>query len=220
VEDKEKLSLLSRFMRDKIKAKGWSKKEFAVNAGLDETYVYKFLSGKRDFTPTDETLGKMIDALELAGEDREYIFEIARRERESGSFIYDEGAGETGQPPVPPAEPLPETVPSETDPSPSSPAEPPTAPEVPPESVPPEILPEPVPDPVTVPPETEHPPVPQPAPSLQPWWMQLPSLLLPAGMVSWIERNRKIFIIGSVLLIAFLLGGCCMLAVILSPLGI
>jgi len=43
VEGKEKLSLLSRFMRDKIKAKGWSKKEFAVNDGLDETYVYKFL---------------------------------------------------------------------------------------------------------------------------------------------------------------------------------
>jgi len=211
VEGKEKLSLLSRFMRDKIKAKGWSKKEFAVNAGLDETYVYKFLSGKRDFTPTDETLGKMIDALELAGEDREYIFEIARRERESGSFVYDEGAGETGQPPVPPAEPLPETVPSETDPAPSSPAETPTAPEVPPESVP---------DPVTVPPETEQPPVLQPSPFLQPWWMQLPSLLLPAGMVSWIERNRRIFIIGSVLLIAFILGGCCMLAVILSPLGI
>lgn len=101
IEEQEKVSVLSSFLIKKVKDKGWSKREFAEKTGLNETYVYKLLSGKRDFTPTDETLSKIYDVLELSQEDRKFIHDMAVRERESGNVIYPEPPVPPGPPPLP-----------------------------------------------------------------------------------------------------------------------
>lgn len=111
LEEHENVSVLSSFLIKKVKDKGWSKREFAEKTGLNETYVYKLLSGKRDFTPTDDTLSKIYDVLELSQEDRKFIHDLAVRERESGNLVFPE----LPVPPVPP--PLPEH-PGGGDPSP------------------------------------------------------------------------------------------------------
>ena len=178
----EQLSVFSGFLKEKISGKGWSVKEFADIAGLNEKYAYKLVSPKRDFVPSDETLDKILKALDLPDEEGQYVVDLILLERQDGKPVYP------GHPDVP--------APPGVQPAPHPQPDPP--------------LPEP--QPLPSPPEP-HPPG-------QTWWMQLPSLLLPAGMVSWIERNRKIFIIGSVVLLGLMLAGCCILSVVFAPIGL
>jgi len=177
----EQSSVFSAYLKEKILEKGWSVKEFAEKAGLNEKYAYRLVSPKRDFVPGDDILYKILKALDLPDEEGQYIVDLIFLERQVGKPVYP---GHPDLPAPPGLEPVPQPQP-----------DPP--------------LPEP--EPLPLPPEP-HPP--------GPWWMQLPSLLLPAGMVSWIERNRKIFIIGSVVLLGLMLGGCCILSVVLAPIGL
>jgi len=178
----EQLSVFGGFLKEKISGKGWSVKEFAHIAGLNEKYVYKLVSPKRDFVPSDETLDKILKALDLPDKERQYVVDLILLERQVGKPVYP------GHPALP-APPGLETVPQ---PQPDPP------------------LPEP--EPLPLPPE--------PHPSGQPWWMQLPSLLLPGWMVAWIERNRKVIIIVSLVLLGLMLGGCCILSVVFAPIGL
>ena len=106
-----KLSVLSSFIKQKIKDKGWSIRKFAEECNMSESHVYELVSAKRDFTPNDDTLNKIADVLELVESDRKYILEIANKERESGNLVFPE----LPVPPVPP--PLPDH-PGGEDPSP------------------------------------------------------------------------------------------------------
>ncbi len=106
-----KLSVLSSFIKQKIKDKGWSIRKFAEECNMSESHVYELVSSKRDFTPNDETLNKIADVLELVESDRKYILEIANKERESGNLVFPE-------PPVPPVPPPLPDHPGGEDPSP------------------------------------------------------------------------------------------------------
>ncbi len=88
MKDTKKISLLSDFLKNKVKENGWTKRVFAKKTGLNETYSYKLLSAIRHFIPNDETLIKIADVLELSSEERSYILDIVRREREIGEKIY------------------------------------------------------------------------------------------------------------------------------------
>ena len=214
VEDRERLSLLSEFLKRKVKEKGWSKKEFAEKAGLNETYVYKLLSAKRDFTPTEETLNKISDVLEFSVEDRDFILDVAGRERESGELIYPEESV-PGPGPEPSEPGLPESSPGE--PAPSEPEPLPT----PEESAP---LPEPEPghepsSPTEPGPPASEPsaPHPEPEPSEPEAQPQLPVPQEPGGNLSWFGKNKKIIIAGVVILVGMALIGCCLVSVFLWP---
>jgi len=102
VEDIKPISVLSDFLSKKIKEKGWSKREFTEKTGLNETYVYKLLSWKREFTPNDETLENISKVLELSEKDSKYILDLAARERETGNIIYEDVPAPPPEPPDPP----------------------------------------------------------------------------------------------------------------------
>ena len=114
MEDIKQISILSDFLSKKVKGKGWSKREFAEKTGLNETYVYKLLSWKREFTPNDETLENISKVLELSEKDSKYLLELAARERETGNIIYED----VPAPPPPPPEPGPPPDPPPPDPPP------------------------------------------------------------------------------------------------------
>ena len=123
VKDIEKISVLSNFLNGKVKAKGWSKRKFAEKTGLNETYVYKLLSGKREFTPNDETLKNISNVLDLSEKDRKYLLELAVKERETGNIIYEDVPAPPPDPPEPgpapePPEPVPHPDPPPPDPPP------------------------------------------------------------------------------------------------------
>lgn len=105
-----KLSILSSFLEGKIKGKGWSVKEFAEKADLNEKYAYELLSEGRDFTPGDKTVEKILKALELGKEEGDYILKLVEVEREKGKQIYPgdpdaPAAPGEGEPPIPPPVP-------------------------------------------------------------------------------------------------------------------
>ena len=83
-----RLSVLSDFLKEKISDSGWSIKKFSKEAGLGETYAYRLVSGRRNFTPTDETISKVVSALGFGKEEEKYILELAAREREVDGLIY------------------------------------------------------------------------------------------------------------------------------------
>ncbi len=112
MEDIKQISILSDFLSKKVKEKGWSKREFAEKTGLNETYVYKLLSWKREFTPNDETLENISKVLELSEKDSKYLLELAARERETGNIIYEDVPA---PPPEPPDPPPPDPPPPDTD---------------------------------------------------------------------------------------------------------
>jgi len=112
VEDIKQISILSDVLSKKVKEKGWSKREFAEKTGLNETYVYKLLSWKREFTPNDETLENISKVLELSEKDSKYLLDLAARERETGNIIYEDVPAPPPDPPEPgPAPEPPEPVP-------------------------------------------------------------------------------------------------------------
>jgi transcriptional regulator with XRE-family HTH domain len=117
LEVSRELSELSAFLKGKIKDKGWSIKRFSEEAGLNDTYCYKLLGEKRDFTPGDDTLEKIFNALDSSDEDRKYVLELAARERDEGDIVYpsdsepvDEEPGEPSVEPEVPSVPVPVPV--------------------------------------------------------------------------------------------------------------
>jgi len=132
MSDINKISVMSSFIKDKIDEHGWSMKKFIEETGLSQSYAYKLVSDKRDFTPNDETLNKIADVMGFSEKDRSYILGLAVREREAGSIIYsDEPVPEPPEPgPVPePPEPVPHPEPQPPSPHPPEPN--PPAPPVP-----------------------------------------------------------------------------------------
>ena len=77
------LSKLNCFLKEKFVEKGLSVEKFAEKAGISKRAVYRLLSVKKYFNPTDETLNKIATGLELTEEDRMYILDLAAREREN-----------------------------------------------------------------------------------------------------------------------------------------
>lgn len=123
MENIKQISILSDFLSKKVKEKGWSKREFAEKTGLNETYVYKLLSWKREFTPNDETLENISKVLELSEKDSKYLLELAAKERETGNIIYEDVPAPSPNPPEPgpvpePPEPVPHPDPPPPDPHP------------------------------------------------------------------------------------------------------
>ncbi len=90
MSDINKISGMSSFIKDKIDEPGWSMKKFIEETGLSQSYAYKLVSDKRDFTPNDETLNKIADVMGFSGKDRSYILDLAARERETGNIIYED----------------------------------------------------------------------------------------------------------------------------------
>jgi transcriptional regulator with XRE-family HTH domain len=122
-DERQKLSLISSFLKDKIKEKGFTIKEFAVQTDLSERYVYKLISDKRDKTPNDESLEKISKVLELSENDRKYLLDLAIKERETGNIIYEDVPAPPPDPPEPgpapePPEPVPHPDPPPPDPPP------------------------------------------------------------------------------------------------------
>ena len=206
------MSILSAFIKQKIKDKGWSIRKFAEEANMSETHVYELVSAKRDFTPNDETLNKIGDVLVLNDEDRKYILNIAEQERETGNIIFPESE----VPPAPPQEPPPQPLPqSENPPNPSEPQQPSDTqplpqPESPPSDQPGHDSP---------PPSSPNDTVPLPSPSDPPVPPQLPVPQSP-GELSWFQRHRTLLIVGGVLLLGFGLMGCCVVAFLIKSLGL
>jgi len=131
-DDRQGLSLISSFLKVKIKEKGFTIKEFAAQTGLTERYVYKLISDKRDTTPNDETLESISKVLELSETDRKYILDLALKERETGNIIYPADPVPPPEPPEPGSVPEPPEPVPHPDPQPPSPPEPhPPAPPVP-----------------------------------------------------------------------------------------
>lgn len=96
MRETKQISILSDFLRNKIKSNGLTKRKFAEKTGLNETYSYKLLSALRHFIPNDETLMKIADVLELSSEERNYILDIVKHEREIRAKIYStESVNET-----------------------------------------------------------------------------------------------------------------------------
>jgi len=121
-DDRQKLSLISSFLKVKIKDKGLTIKDFAEQTGLTERYVYKLISDKRDTTPNDETLESISKVLELSETDRRYLLELALKERETGNIIYP------AEPAPPPEPPEPGPAPQPPDPVPHPDPQPPAPP--------------------------------------------------------------------------------------------
>lgn len=143
----EQLSVFSAYLKEKISEKGWSIKDFGEKAGFSEKYAYRLVSPKRDFVPTDETVEKILKALELPEAHEKYIVDLISLERKIGDPVYpghpDLPAPPVSQPvpqpehpqPEPPQPPVPQPGPShpepEHPPSPPGPAPHPPAPPVP-----------------------------------------------------------------------------------------
>ncbi|OQA14350.1 MAG: hypothetical protein BWY64_03275 [bacterium ADurb.Bin363] len=132
----EQLSVFSAYLKEKISEKGWTVKEFGEKAGFSEKYAYRLVSPKRDFVPGDETLDKIIKALDLPDEEGQYIVDLILLEKQVGGPVYP-GHNDLPVPPVP--------HPPQPEPEPHPPAPPPQHPS---------------PQPGPVPPESEHPPSP------------------------------------------------------------
>ena len=129
-DERQKISLISSFLKGKIKEKGLTIKDFAAQTDLTERYVYKLISDKRDTTPNDETLENISKVLELSEKDRKYLFDLTLKERETGNIIYEDVPAPPPDPPEPgPAPDSPEPVPH---PDPPPPPEPPPDPPHPP----------------------------------------------------------------------------------------
>ena len=112
MSDINKISVMSSFIKDKIDEHGWSMKKFIEETGMSQSYAYKLVSDKRDFTPNDETLNKIADVMGFSEKDRSYILGLAVREREAGSIIYSDEPVPEPQPPSPhPPEPNPPAPP-------------------------------------------------------------------------------------------------------------
>lgn len=107
----EQLSVFSAYVKEKILEKGWSIKEFASHSGLAEKYAYRLVSPKRDFVPSDETLDKILKALDLPDAEGQYIVDLIILEQQAGNPVYP---GHPDLPP-PPSSPVP-PVPSEPHP--------------------------------------------------------------------------------------------------------
>jgi len=132
MSDINKISVMSSFIKDKIDEPGWSMKKFIEETGLSQSYAYKLVSDKRDFTPNDETLNKIADVMGFSEKDRSYILGLAARERETGNIIYEDVPAPLPEPPEPgPAPEPPEPVPH-PDPQPPSPPQPEPHPPAPP----------------------------------------------------------------------------------------
>ena len=71
----KKLSILSAFLSAKVKAKGWSKKEFIEQTGLSKSYAYELLSDNRDAIPSNEILDKVSSILGLTDKEGKYILD-------------------------------------------------------------------------------------------------------------------------------------------------
>jgi len=110
-DERQKLSLISSFLKNKIKEKGFTIKEFAVQTDLSERYVYKLISDKRDKTPNDDSLEKISKVLELSENDRKYLLDLAIKERETGDIIYEDVPAPPPDPPDPtPPDPPPPDI--------------------------------------------------------------------------------------------------------------
>ena len=127
-EIRKRMSVLSAFLDRKIDEKGMSIRELSEVTDLSRRYLYILISEKRDKIPSDDTLNKIGDALEFSDEEREFVLDVAGREREKGEVIFEEEPVEPEPPTEPPAEP--EPVEPEPAPEPEEPSEPEPAPGV------------------------------------------------------------------------------------------
>ncbi len=106
------LSILSAYLEEKISDKGWSVKEFAEKADLNEKYAYELLSRGRDFTPSNRTVNKILKVLDLEEKEEKYILKLIEAERDKGKQLYPGdpdvpiSPGED-DPPKPPPDPPP-----------------------------------------------------------------------------------------------------------------
>ena len=107
---REKMTLLSSFLDKKIDEKDISIRELAEETGLSRSYIYLLISENRDTTPADDAIEKLAKALDLTDKDKDYLLDIAKRERESGKLIYDDSPEPEPEPPVKP-EPSPDITP-------------------------------------------------------------------------------------------------------------
>jgi transcriptional regulator with XRE-family HTH domain len=159
----EQLSVFSAYLKEKISEKGWTVKEFGEKAGFSENYAYRLVSPKRDFVPTDETVEKILKALELPEAQEKYILDLISLERKIGEPVYP------GHPdlPVPPvSQPVPQPEPPQPEPHPPEPPQPP------------------VPQPGPSHPEPEHPPSPPVPPGdTVPWTHKKVFLGIIVGLV-------------------------------------
>ena len=192
-ELRQKLSLLSDFIKRKIKEKGFSIKEFADASDLAERYVYRLLSEKRDFTPTDETLGKIVKVLELSDTDKSYMMGIVEGERETGNIIYPDSES---SPPSDPSSEVPPAQPQEPHPNPSPPSDQPGH----------DSSPSPQPNDTT----------PLPSPSDPPAQPPLPVPPQPPEQLSWFQKNKTLVIVAGVVLLGGGLVSCCIVAFVLK----
>ncbi len=126
----EQLSVFSAYLKEKISEKGWTVKEFGEKAGFSEKYAYRLVSPKRDFVPSDETVEKILKALDLPCEQGQYIVDLILLERKLGDPVYP-GHPDLPIPPVPQPAPEPEPPPSPPGPAPHPPAPPVPVPVVP-----------------------------------------------------------------------------------------
>ena len=127
----EPSSVFSAYLKEKILEKGWSVKEFAEFAGINEKYAYRLVSPKRDFVPSDETLDKILKALDLNDEEGKYIVDLIILEQKVCEPVYP-GHPELPSPPVPsPVPPAPPPQPPAPPPEPTPPDPHPPAPPVP-----------------------------------------------------------------------------------------
>jgi transcriptional regulator with XRE-family HTH domain len=179
----EQLSVFSAYLKEKISEKGWSVKEFGEKAGFSEKYAYRLVSPKRDFVPTDETVEKILKALELPEAQEKYIVDLISLERKIGEPVYP-GHPDLPLPPV--SQPVPQPEPPQPEPHPPEPPQPP------------------VPQPGPSHPEPEHPPSP-PGPAPHP-----PAPSVPAGQLPWYKRKDVMVALFVGLLVGSLTGCCSM----------
>ncbi len=114
----EQLSVFSAYVKEKISEKGWSIKEFASHSGLAEKYAYRLVSPKRDFVPSDETLDKILKALDLPDAEGQYIVDLIILEQKAGKPVYP-GHPDLPSPPVSPEPHPPEPPPAPPEPVPA-----------------------------------------------------------------------------------------------------
>ncbi len=181
----EQLSVFSAYLKEKISEKGWTVKEFGEKAGFSEKYAYRLVSPKRDFVPSDETVEKILKALDLPDEQRQYIVDLILLERKLGDPVYP-GHPDLPTPPVP--QPAPEPEPPQPEPNPPEPPQPPA------------------PQPGPSPPEPEPPPSP-PGPAPHP---PAPPVPVPVEQLPWYKRKDVLVALFVGLLVGSLTGCCSM----------